>query len=105
MTTKVIASTSGTESATTMPVRQPRERKLTRSTMPSASSEGALELEDRVVDDLRLVGDLLDVDALRHACMKASVAFFTSSPNSRMLAPFAITTPMPSAGLPRWRTR
>ena len=39
MTTKVMASTSGTDSATTMPVRQPSERKLTTSTMPSASTK------------------------------------------------------------------
>ena len=37
MTTKTIASTSGTEVATTMPVRQPSDRKLTASTMASAS--------------------------------------------------------------------
>ena len=38
MTMNTIASTSGTDSATTMPVRQPSVRKLTSSTMPSAST-------------------------------------------------------------------
>ena len=37
MTMKTIASTSGTDSATTMPVRQPSDRKLTNSTIASAS--------------------------------------------------------------------
>ena len=66
ITAKVMASTSGTESATTMPVRQPSDRNETRSTMPSASRKECSNSTDRVVDHLRLVGDLLDVDALRH---------------------------------------
>ncbi|MNQ22271.1 hypothetical protein D3C85_354100 [compost metagenome] len=37
MTAKVIASTSGIDSATTRPVRRPREKKLTRRTMITAS--------------------------------------------------------------------
>ncbi len=37
MMVSTIASTSGTERATTMPARQPSDRKLTTSTMPSAS--------------------------------------------------------------------
>ena len=37
ITSSTIASTSGTDSATTMPVRQPSERKLTNSTIASAS--------------------------------------------------------------------
>src|SRR5438128_11150349 len=45
MTTNTIASTSGTESATTMPVRQPSERKLTKSTMPSASTNDSANSE------------------------------------------------------------
>ena len=39
ITTNTIASTSGTDSATTMPVRQPSERKLTTSTIASASAK------------------------------------------------------------------
>ena len=39
MTMKVMASTSGTDRATTMPVRQPSEMKLTSSTMPRASAK------------------------------------------------------------------
>ena len=38
MVRKVAASTSGIDSATTMPVRQPRLMKETASTMPMASS-------------------------------------------------------------------
>src|SRR5215510_13197758 len=39
ITSSTIASTSGTDSATTMPVRQPSDRKLTTSTMTSASAK------------------------------------------------------------------
>ena len=35
--------------------------------------------------------------------MNSALAPATSLPRSRMLAPFAMTTPMPSAGLPFWR--
>jgi hypothetical protein len=38
ITSSTIASTSGTDSAATMPVRQPSDRKLTTSTMTSASA-------------------------------------------------------------------
>ena len=38
ITRSTIAKTSGTDSATTIPVRQPSERKLTASTMTSASA-------------------------------------------------------------------
>ncbi|MNH47734.1 hypothetical protein D3C79_1111340 [compost metagenome] len=38
MAAKVIASTSGIASATTKPVRMPKEKKLTSKTMASAST-------------------------------------------------------------------
>src|ERR1700735_4937766 len=38
------------------------------------------------------------------AFMNSEVAPATSLPSSRMLAPLAVTTPMPMAGLPSWRT-
>ena len=38
------------------------------------------------------------------ALMKSAVALLTAGPSSRMLAPFAMTTPMPMAGLPFCRT-
>ncbi len=60
MTTKTMASTSGTESATTMPVRQPSDRKLTTSTIASASTKVRRNSDTDVVDDMRLVGDLRD---------------------------------------------
>ena len=40
MTMNTIASTSGTDSATTMPVRQPSDRKLTTSTISERLDEG-----------------------------------------------------------------
>jgi hypothetical protein len=39
MTSRTIARTNGTESATTMPVRHPSDRKLTTSTMTRASAK------------------------------------------------------------------
>ena len=65
MTMKTIASTSGTESATTMPVRSPSVRKLTSSTIAERFEERLEEFRHRAVDDVRLVGDLGDVDADR----------------------------------------
>ena len=66
MTMKTIASTSGTDIATTMPVRQPSATKETNSTIAKRLDEGIHELADGALDHLRLVGDLLDIDALRH---------------------------------------
>jgi hypothetical protein len=57
MTTNTMASTSGTDNATTMPVRQPSARKLTK---------GMDELSDRMLDHDRLVGDLLEIEPLWH---------------------------------------
>ena len=66
MTMKTIASTSGTDSATTMPVRQPSATKADEQHDRQRLDEGMHELADRVLDHLGLIGDLLDIDALRH---------------------------------------
>ena len=65
MTENTIASTSGTDSATTMPVRQPSERKLTISTMPSASTKVSTNSETDCSTIVRLIGDLRHLDADR----------------------------------------
>ena len=49
-----------------MPVRQPSARKRDEQHDRQRLDEGVHELADGVLDHLRLVGDLLDVDALRH---------------------------------------
>ena len=66
MTMKTIASTSGTDVATTMPVRQPKRHERDEQHDRQRLDEGVHELADRMLDDLRLVGDPLDIDALRH---------------------------------------
>ena len=104
MTMNTIASTSGTDSATTMPVRQPSARKLTNSTIASASTK-------ECTNSLTACSTTFGWSAICStsmpcgtAFMKSAVAASTSLPSSRMLAPLAVTTPMPSAGLPSWRT-
>ena len=71
MTKNVAASTSGMVSATTRPARQPSARNETTSTMPSASASASQELVDRLADDLRLVGDLAELDADRQVALDA----------------------------------
>ena len=65
MTSSTIARTSGTDSATTMPVRQPSDRKLTTSTMSERLGKGLDEFRYRLIDDVRLIGDLGDLDSDR----------------------------------------
>ena len=65
MTTKTIASTSGTEVATTMPARQPSDEEADRQHDRQRLDEGPREFDDRLVDDLRLIGDALHRDAAR----------------------------------------
>jgi hypothetical protein len=53
ITRSTIASTSGTDSATTMPVRQPSDRKLTTSTITKASAK---VLTNSETDSLTMCG-------------------------------------------------
>ena len=59
------ASTSGMAIATTSPARRPRLRKLTASTMTTASNSASREAADRLLDHGRLVGDEMHADADR----------------------------------------
>ncbi len=70
MTTKVMASTSGMATATTMPARQPSDRKLTASTIAMASNKRPGEFADCLLDDLRLVGDEMRLDADRQVAVE-----------------------------------
>ena len=58
-------STSGTDNATTMPVRQPRLSRLTMMTMINASSRDFSKSQTASLDRRRLVGDALEFDAVR----------------------------------------
>ena len=105
MTMKTIASTSGTDSATTMPVRQPSDRKMTNSTIASASTKERMNSPTACSTTCGWSAICSMVEALRHLAHERRGRRPTSSPSSRMLAPLAMTTPMPIAGLPFWRTR
>ena len=94
------ASTSGTDSATTIPVRQPSEIKLTKSTIAKASTK---DFKNSPTADCTTFG----WSAMRSSsiptgrfAVKAAVALSTASPSVKILAPFCITMPIPSATLP-----
>src|SRR3984893_4675328 len=80
MMVSTIASTSGTDSATTMPARQPSDRKLTRRTMPSASTKVSTNSEterstmlggDRGHGGLEIVAERDQVGAVLHGDAQA----------------------------------
>ena len=105
MTRNTIASTSGTDSATTMPVRQPSERKLTTSTISSASAKVWTNSD---TDCSTICGwSAICVTSMPtgSSAMIALIARFRFSPSVTMLAPSCMDTPRPSAGLPPSRTR
>ena len=104
MTMKTIASTSGTDIATTMPVRQPSATKETNSTIASASMKECTNSPTACSTTFGWSAICSTSMPCGTAFMKSAVAFSTSLPSSRMLAPLVVTMPMPSAGLPSWRT-
>jgi hypothetical protein len=66
--------------------------------------KGALELSTRVVDHRGWSATWSISTPCGTAAMNSAVAALTSLPKARIFAPFAMTTPTPSVGLPRWRT-
>jgi hypothetical protein len=105
MTMKVIARTRGTERATDDACAPPERQEAHDEHDRERLEEGALELEDGVVHDRGLVATCSISIPRGTVSMNPLVARATSSPKVRMFAPFAITTPIPRAGLPRCRTR
>ena len=103
MTMKTMASTSGTDIATTMPVRQPSATKETNSTIASASMKECTNSPTACSTTFGWSAICSTLMPCGTAFMNSLVAFSTSLPSSRMLAPLVVTTPMPSAGLPSWR--
>ena len=88
-----------------MPVRQPSARKETNSTITSASMKECTNSPTACSTTFGWSAIMLDIDALRHRLHEiVGGGLETSLPSSRMLAPLAVTTPMPIAGLPSWRT-
>ena len=105
ITTNTIASTSGTDSATTMPVRQPSERKLTTSTIASASAKLRRNSETEWSTICGWSAICVISMPTGSSNVIARMAFFRFSPSVTMLAPSCIETPSPSAGLPPVRMR
>ena len=100
MPTKVIASTSGTESATMMPVRKPRLRNDTTSTMPSASASDWL---NSCTDSSTTSGWLATRCTVMPTGRSRSIPAITVSsalPSTCTLPPACMTTPSPITGLP-----
>ncbi len=105
ITMNTIASTSGTDSATTMPVRSPSVRKLTSSTMPSASTKVFRNSDTNSPTMCGWSATCVISMPTGSSAVIDFIAFLSSSPSVRMLPPSCIETPMPSAGLPPSRTR
>ena len=65
ITSATTPSTIGTESPTTMPVRQPRLIRQTASTIVERFQQRAFEFPDGFADDGGLIGHALELDAVR----------------------------------------
>ncbi len=105
ITSVTTASTSGTEVATTMPVRQPSDRKLTPRTITSASAKERRNSETARSTTAGWSAICVTSMPIGIVARCASSASFTSLPKERMFAPFAMTTPTPRAGFESWRTK
>ena len=105
MPANVIASTSGIDSATTSPVRQPSEKKLTNSTIATASLSTRT---NSPTDSLTAAGWS---ETLRSSIPAGSVfcnaenLCSSALPSVRMSPPARIATPMPIASSPMKRMR
>ena len=98
------ASTSGTEAATTMPVRTPRKRKHTASTMASASRKVR---SNSHTDSSTIRGwsaTLSTTTPTGSAACRAAMRASSAWPSVRMLALRSNVTPSISTGWPLWRT-
>ena len=103
MPTSVPASTSGTLIATTRPVRQPSDRKLTISTMASASRKlswnSATSLATTCDWSFSRTASIPSGRVGAIACIRSA----TRRPRSRILPPCAMETASARAGLPLTR--
>ena len=101
MKRKVTASTSGIDSATTMPARTPRLTKLTPSTMTSASSSVFMNsLTERSTTRGWSATWWTSMPTGRRS-FTVAMARSRSSPRASTLPPLPIETASPIAGSPR----
>ena len=104
ITSATTPSTIGTESPTTMPVRQPRLSRLTASTIASASSS---ERSNSQIDSLTTVGwsaTRSSSTPYGSSAWTLATAFSIALPRSTMLPSLVIVMPSISTCWPLWRT-
>ena len=87
-----------------MPVRQPSERKLTTSTIASASAKLRRNSDTECSTICGWSAICVTSMPTGSSNVIARIAFFRLSPSVTMLAPSCIETPRPSAALPPVRT-
>ena len=100
MITSEIAKTKGTLKATTIPVRIPKLRNETISTITNASKN---DLRNSPTDASTTCGWKATVLTSTPTGISVWISchfFLRDSPSSRTLPPFCMTTPKPTAGLP-----
>ena len=105
MQRNVTASTSGIDSATTMPVRMPSEMKLTASTMITAS---ASVLMNSRIESFTTVGwsdSLWTSMPTGRSAFRRSISDSSMRPSSMMSPPLRSDTARPIAGWPLKRIR
>ncbi len=100
MVAKVIASTSGIDSATTSPVRTPSEKKLTSSTMIRASISTCTNSPTPVFTAAGWSDTLRNCMPAGSSCCKRANSVCSASPSTRMSPPDFIDTASPIAGSP-----
>ncbi len=105
MAAKVMASTSGIDSATTRPVRTPSEKKLTSSTITSASISTLTNSPTLVFTAAGWSETLRSCMPAGSSCCSRANSCCSASPSIRMSPPLFIDTARPMAGSPMKRIR
>ncbi len=100
MPTKVMASTSGTDIATMMPVRTPRLMNDTTSTMASASSSEEMNSSNDLSTTSGWLATRCTVMPTGREASTSAIAPSSALPRVCTLPPGAMTTPSPITGLP-----
>ncbi len=105
MAAKVIASTSGIDSATTRPVRRPREKKLTSRTITSASASTRMNSPTPVRTAAGWSDTLRSSSPAGSDCCRRANSVSRALPSTRMSPPGFIATARPMASSPMKRMR
>ena len=103
MTAATRASTSGTEAATTMPVRQPRNKKDTASTIASASRNECSNSQTDSATTRGWSAYFWISTPAGSSCRTCASRCSSARPKSSTLPLGCMVTPMASTGTPLWR--